>query len=296
MTESSDKKKSETSFLLGGSSFLLVLALVVGGAWSASPPPSAGKKGQALQDEPKCSAETAYAKECAAKHGVIINVSPSQTINAPASQKPDQHDKESPTEWWLVIPTWVLAISTFLVFFYTFRLANATHKLVEGAKDTAEKDLRAYLGIFGGGMAPHRHDLDSRVVYVEVRNAGKTPAHDAEGFFGTGMCEKSAADDFQFTGEVKRENKWVMTSGSLMTISQKIKVVSDDYAAIKSGEKIVFVWGKYSWRDEFGSSYDATFRYRVRENIAQPDVWGLAQEPDGNKTEERKTPQDKQGT
>src|SRR6266850_7944374 len=39
---------------------------------------------------------------------------------------------EAPTDWWLVIPTIVLALFTGGLFFYTALLARVTKKLVEG--------------------------------------------------------------------------------------------------------------------------------------------------------------------
>jgi hypothetical protein len=48
-------------------------------------------------------------------------------------------------EWWTVVFTGWLTIFTLGLAIYTARLWGATRRLVEGAEDTAERQLRAYV-------------------------------------------------------------------------------------------------------------------------------------------------------
>jgi hypothetical protein len=76
--------------------------------------------------------------------------------------------------------TVVLAIFTGRLWFSTEKLSESTKKLVEGAEDTAKRQLRAYLGLARFNIEWERHEF-----IIVVRNDGQTPARQVSAFFNT---------------------------------------------------------------------------------------------------------------
>lgn len=127
-----------------------LLALGIGVAYSQQPVPTKPVQGNSPEKQTKTCDPNSGNKECAATGGITINVAPSQNVQIPPAPKAEQHDKEAPPEWWLIIPTWLLAVFTAGVFGYTVVLALATKKLVGDAQVTSKRELRAYVGMIVG--------------------------------------------------------------------------------------------------------------------------------------------------
>jgi hypothetical protein len=77
------------------------------------------------------------------------------------------------TDWWLVVPTIVLAIFTGGLFAYTARLAFVTARLAKDAGENAQRQLRAYVSV----GASHFGEKYPTAVTMKVRNGGQTPAY-----------------------------------------------------------------------------------------------------------------------
>src|SRR5450830_721328 len=101
---------------------LLIAAFLLWGyAWSQPPIPSKSVQREAPERDSKANDSATSEKESASKHGIVINLAPSQQVNVPTQPKTEQHEKETVPDWWLIVPTWLLAVFTALLFFFTAR-------------------------------------------------------------------------------------------------------------------------------------------------------------------------------
>jgi hypothetical protein len=92
--------------------------------------------------------------------------------------------------------TIVLAVFTARLWFSTEKLSESTKRLVEGAEDTARRQLRAYIVIHGKNVRqrPGRFISD-----IEIVNTGQTPAYDVIAIARTAVLPFPLPSDFDFT-------------------------------------------------------------------------------------------------
>ncbi len=88
---------------------------------------------------------------------------------------PAHENEKSFNEELIAYGTLALAIVTALLAWFTFRLWRATGKLVVGAENTAERQLRAY--ILHNNDEEMEHNGGRIKVTVRIKNFGQTPAH-----------------------------------------------------------------------------------------------------------------------
>lgn len=77
--------------------------------------------------------------------------------------------------WWLVLPTWLLALVSIALALYTARLWKATSALLQDVRNTTRRELRSYVAlddIFFSEAA----EGAAGVQKLRIRNFGQTPA------------------------------------------------------------------------------------------------------------------------
>jgi hypothetical protein len=92
-----------------------------------------------------------------------------------AEEKKHQKEKADEDRWLTNSTIWLAGVTTILAFF-TALLWLATYRLVKGSKDTAERQLRAYIGACQFTIAPFKSGQPD-VSQVHMKNYGQTPAH-----------------------------------------------------------------------------------------------------------------------
>jgi hypothetical protein len=157
---------------------------------------------------------------------------------------------------------------------------EATSTLASGAEDTAERQLRAYVGVRGGDI---RYVLGGWRVWVDYINNGQTPAHDVKGSISVELLDIDPKRVFPPAEEWY--GSWVIIPQAYATPDRIVAVSSAEDRAMQNGtsSKAVFVWGHIAYRDVFDGTTNVTFRYRVRFKLDRTG-WYLHTEPEGNKT------------
>jgi hypothetical protein len=173
--------------------------------------------------------------------------------------------------------TLVLSVFTAVLAIATIRVWFVTKALVDGAKDTAERQLRAYIGITG---APILEGADEWIIAVDYWNHGQTPAHDVRGSISVQVL---AIDPYPvFPPAEEWPGSWVMVPNAHATPDRSVALLEHE-GDIVSGRKAIFAWGHISYRDVFNWQIKVTFRYRLRPKI-DGSGWQLHPEQDGNET------------
>ena len=76
----------------------------------------------------------------------------------------------------VAIGTLSIAAFTIILAFATAFLYEATRDLVKGAEETAERQLRAYLGVKSGSRIISHDGGNTFIVEIQIINSGQTPA------------------------------------------------------------------------------------------------------------------------
>jgi hypothetical protein len=149
---------------------------------------------------------------------------------------------------------------------------------VDVAKDTAQKELRAYVyavptRLFHLGASPTQG-------YLGIKNGGKTFARNVKRWAGINVLGPKISDAFDDLGKLVPE-PGAMTLGpdshTDATIICNFRVLTpDEVDQIKSGEKRIYVFGKITYEDMFGLPHETTFCfvYYGSETASPPDKPG----------------------
>jgi hypothetical protein len=178
------------------------------------------------------------------------------------SQGDTNKGSEQGTEFWapfygyrLKVTDTLLVAFTFLLFNATIALWWSTRRLVRGAEKTAERQLRAYVGILSGHLAVEIIDgIMVPKATLRIRNFGQTPAYDVS-------CNAGIENASNFS---KTRRKLNPVSGKSIIFPQS------DQRAMFSGEfneppgqgKIsTFIFGCITYKDAFRQRRRTNFRF-----------------------------------
>jgi hypothetical protein len=155
---------------------------------------------------------------------------------------------------------WLTFAATFLLFVATLGLWLATVRLVRGAEKTAERQLRAYLGItqatasnFGAGQI--------FMVSITVKNSGQTPAYKVTQHYsimGGAYPRKEPLPQVVVPGGPSTLGPGEV---HILEISMHRPLPGSAYSQITSGDAAIYIWGSIMYEDTFGSSRETRFSY-----------------------------------
>jgi hypothetical protein len=167
----------------------------------------------------------------------------------------------------------ILTLLTALLVLVTALLWWSTRDLVLEGRETAQRQLRAYVAILGGGMMPNQ-DGSAIHVWVDLENSGQTPGY----AFSTWIKARVDLPNAQpFNDEMPvtdREGVSIIGSKAKAHLNITHALGQNDLDAIDRGEPVIFVWGGADYSDAFGTSH--TFKFRSRSGPRQRDGgWSL---------------------
>lgn len=180
------------------------------------------------------------------------------------------------TEFWTIlgrhlkITDTLVVVFTFLLFAATLALWRATDRLVRGADETAERQLRAYIFVESGKVETPLAN-GRFMANLIVRNSGKTPAYDV-------VCDIGMDAGREFLAEWDKDvdddkphpaGSGAIGPGSHIVLDPESTWLADSTILYKCfvGEYALFVYGLIRYRDAFGKARHTRFRmYRNRGN------------------------------
>ena len=174
---------------------------------------------------------------------------------------------EEGTEFWppffgyrlKVTDTLVVAFTAGL-FLSTLALWQATRRLVVGAENTSERQLRAYVLTEGVSLWTTEKPDGVRIVLpVKFKNFGQTPAYN----FGSWSDAKISAQNPGFTVKQSRIRNTLIGPGDVTNIRPDEGPFSqEDIDAVLTGEKFIFACVRIDYVDAFGIDRTTTFYFR----------------------------------
>ena len=156
-----------------------------------------------------------------------------------------------------------LKITDSLLVLFTFTLWIATRRLVIGAEDTAERQLRAYAW---AQTKPTRNISGNFEIQTIIKNTGQTPAHEVQSWTMTDFFDHPlpSGHAFKSAPAVLVGPEFVVNPGSehSMNTRRETAIPDDDIAAIEAGTKGLYYWGEVRYRDAFNEIRYSRFRFR----------------------------------
>lgn len=167
-------------------------------------------------------------------------------------------------------PETVTAAGTLVLAVGSLFLWLSTRRLVRVAKDTAERQLRAYVHIEHTGWAPPT-GRPGQSVLLTIKNYGTTPAYHVEMFVNIKVIIESGR---QFPDAARQRGTSIMAPGQIERVVEKI---SPDISAevrkdIEEFRAALYVWGTILYRDAFSAARTTKFRFRsIGDDIVSGD-------------------------
>lgn len=174
-----------------------------------------------------------------------------------------------------------------LLFLATLGLWYATAKLVRGAKNTAERQLRAYVNLTEGSVTPidineAGTQFTNLGIALNFKNGGATPAYDLRWQVHAQIQRIGVANAFDFLNDIGFNAGGIIGPGSLITTSQTITPSPDEFDALKQRKSAVYVGVRIEYRDAFGKSRYVIARCISREHHPKSGVLALGPFAEGN--------------
>lgn len=215
-----------------------------------------------------------------AKQPSIQNPQPSPNL-----QKTTQDERyywhQNPKEDWKKILQNPVAVFTGIIAIFTILLVVAGFRQVAISRNTAVRQLRAYVHISsiaitnvanpipppGEHSCPETPAMLSKdcgpIAFVEIKNTGQTPAYDVLHGTGIGFHEFPLKDSLSMSPPSGHITKGVLPTGgpSHKMIIQKERLSTQEMDQLRSGTAKIYVYGVIKYKDTFGKSRTTYYRY-----------------------------------
>jgi hypothetical protein len=212
----------------------------------------------------------------------------SQKEDNPTSGKGEGHKSLWERTWedpvafftlWIAIFTCVLAAST-------IGLWIATILTLRHSRETAERQLRAYLTIEGGGVLLLNGNTIS--ANVKFRNTGQTPAYDVMTWAGVFVAARNSPFPVAPSVENRGDAKSITGPGQDVNINRRTPITPAELDAVRATTMAIFFGSRIDYVDAFKEKRHFVFK----EQIVGPDIplpvgsatfpgWELQPDPSG---------------
>jgi hypothetical protein len=169
---------------------------------------------------------------------------------------------ESREKFFTTFGTMIIAAFTVFLALATAFLYFATRSLVEGAEDTSQKQLRAYVGMHSmeTTVYPFQAGGFAFIAHAELRNFGQTPAYDLTVQSNAAIDVPEAVPFNDLQGPVKAAGGSIAFRDAGVHVNVGWPISEQDKIALYERKKIVFFWGTARYRDAFDKWHHFTFR------------------------------------
>jgi hypothetical protein len=190
------------------------------------------------------------------------------TLEQPDTESTDEHTKsdlkaqQDVAEWSFLSMLFTGAglVTTIVGLYFIVKSLSVTRQAVELARDTAQKQLRAYVGV-------RNIEFENGCIHVYAHNNGQTPAFELQHRIAFDVNDTEACDyaAFDFAGELTRDlipnHKRGFNPGEDGKFAREI-----DQSFIQGERpiagKFILIWGRFDYKDVFGNRHHTLFCQR----------------------------------
>jgi hypothetical protein len=187
-------------------------------------------------------------------------------------------NKDNSADWSMVGASVAIAIIAVLQLFAFVAQAWWLRQTVAIMKDTAQRQLRAYVSDVEGEAA---FSGDGTFINVDIvfRNSGQTPAYDVEIRCDPPVLGRTDARPFDQASRFAPVQT-IIAPDSKFVIRRILSIDNDANAIqqIQNSERAIFIWGSVNYRDAFAKRRHFVFRCIA---LGPGPSWRLVPHPDG---------------
>lgn len=175
--------------------------------------------------------------------------------------------KEWPAFSWCEVNGWldaerVIAVFTVVLGIATWLLWRATDRLVEGADQTARRQLRAYISVTPKKVFNWKHEKYRVGVGFDIENHGQTIGFEICHSFSMAILDFPLADGFVFPETARQydQNNSLFPRAILpVRLWHDTALAPAETQDVESASKAFFTWGVMTYRDSFGKERSTNF-------------------------------------
>jgi hypothetical protein len=150
--------------------------------------------------------------------------------------------------------------ATVLLFVATLGLWLATVRLVRSAEKTAERQLRAYVGITKATMSNFGVGQILRMS-MTIKNSGQTPAYRLTQHYSIMGGEYPRKEPLPQVDTPGRFSTLGPGEVHILEIPLQGPLPGSAYSQITNGDAAIYVWGRVIYEDAFGYNRETRFSY-----------------------------------
>jgi len=191
---------------------------------------------------------------------------PAQDDNNNAVKQQKSEENKTPNDKLIAWSTVILALVTTALAVFTALLWKATNKLVESAKDTAVRQLRAYINI-SQGIVLNFDDPLNRIFRLDIKNLGQTPAYEVSTVFKCIVREFPLDKNKPLEKVSPEDHKIFSVMGPNCEYRRDMTVPYNGEwvePKIKDGSTAIYGYGEIRYSDTFGIHRVTEFRYMCK--------------------------------
>jgi hypothetical protein len=137
------------------------------------------------------------------------------------------------------------------------KLWDASERQLEHLKESAERQLGAYIGVSEGRIVSYDWG-NTFVAEITIKNTGQTPAYQVTHYISATSRDRGTIESFNMPA--KKPQKWVMAPSASWKLAQNIGPIN--VGTIQQGQREIFVWGHVDYFDVFDKPQWLEFRLR----------------------------------
>jgi len=226
---------------------LLIAALIYGVAHSQEP------------QKPKAAEQKATTEQRGTEKSPLFIKTPSPTTQAERDHEAYEKHQKPWNETALAYATIALSFITLALAIFTAFLWRSTSRLVDDAKDTSRRQLRAYLMISRAEIYIDGAPGSSKRVRISAKNFGQTPAYSVR--YWLSMCSKKFPTRVFERDRLSNDvGAGVIAPGDTFATHATIPPLNNGNA-IHDGTYAFYVYGVFLYKDAFGYDWVTPFRY-----------------------------------
>lgn len=164
---------------------------------------------------------------------------------------------------------WLVIVTLLLAFFGFWQVIVS--------RDTARRQLRAYVTILGGAV--RLATVDGRPGFwfnVELKNSGLTPGYQFVTWHRVKICELDKPPEFVRFGPVTNNGVSIIGPGCSAHLNWYQAFSDDEHARIRDRTRAIFAWGRADYVDAFGEPRYFFFRCAINGPENSQGIWALA--------------------
>ncbi len=205
---------------------------------------------------------------------LVVNVKTlPQPSQAELEDRAAERKEKTDSDWWLIKLTGGLVVATIALAIVTTFLWIATRRLVIDAKESSQRQLRAYVSVdtehmtdSAGNTIPNRHGF-------VITNHGQTPAHELEHWTQLGVSEFPLKQGLGEPGQDRLIVKTVVHPGNDRLIIEDMPLLPEELVAIEAGTHAWYAWGCVNYTDVFGQGHSTKFCFFVNKDALVMQRW-----------------------